>query len=276
MTTPAALPDPTDPRAVEAEIARLRVLLAQLTAALVGVAALALVFTAVNVTAFARDHGVSGSIAWLLDPMLALALATGLLTDSRLAEHHVRPPAWGSALRWFTGIATLTVNTWTAWWPTGGVGVPRDADAAAVVLHSIPPVLLMLLAEAVAAYRRRITDLITRLRTPPPPPHPQPRPSGTPPQPAGTPPRPQPPQSVANEPTPTPIVASAPPTPTPPQDGRDGSDDLYLAAWRLDQRTRTETGRPASIRLIRRTLRLKQDRAVHLRAWLNDHPPTSS
>ncbi|MFE3205577.1 hypothetical protein [Embleya sp. NPDC059237] len=265
--TPAALPDPADSRAVEAEIARLRVLLAQLTAALIGVAALALVFTAVNVTAFARDHGVSGSIAWLLDPMLALALATGLLTDSRLADHHVRPPAWGSALRWYAGIATLTVNTWTAWWPTGDVGIPRDADAAAVVLHSIPPVLLMLLAEAVAAYRRRITDLITRLLKRPPPAQP---PASFAEQ------LPRSPQPGNPAPAPPPPAAPAPPEDPPPPlgTGRDGPDDLYLAAWRLDQRTRTETGRPASIRLIRRTLRLKQDRAVHLRAWLNDHPPT--
>lgn len=267
MRVDPLLPAPTTVDALEAEIAGLRALLARLTAALIGVASLALVFTAVNVTDFARDHGVSGSIAWLLDPMLALALAIGLLTDSRLAQHRVRPPAWGSVLRWYAGIATLTVNTWTACWPTGRVGVPRDADAAAVVLHSIPPVLLMLLAEAVAAYRRRITDLITHLTALLA--HPAPT---TPPD-AHTPPPPTPPSPPASPPSHGPVTAAGfDPTeePDPPQGGTDG---LYLAAWRLDQRTRAETGRPASIRVIRRTLRLKQDRAVHLRAWLNDQPP---
>ncbi|MFF7251450.1 hypothetical protein ACFZBU_47245 [Embleya sp. NPDC008237] len=219
---------PATPDAVEAEIARLRTLLRRLTAALVGVAALALVFTAVNVTTFARDHGVSTSIAWLLDPMLALALATGLLTDSRLADHHVRPPAWGSVLRWYAGIATLTVNTWTAWWPTGRVGVPRDADAAAVVLHSIPPILLMLLAEAVAAYRRRITELITHLRNqllqPPPTTHPNPTPAL--PHHAHVP-KPAPP------PPPGPATVVAPQqdeVPDPPPDGPDGWDAAGLRA----------------------------------------------
>ncbi|MGK5627313.1 hypothetical protein [Streptomyces sp. URMC 123] len=147
------------------QIAALRRLQSRLTCVLVVVALVALVFTATNVTLFAIDHHVSPWIAWLLDPMVALALGAGLIADGRLSEHGVHPSGWASALRWFAGVGTWLMNCWSALWPAGApFGVPRQVDPAALVLHSVPPVLLILLAEAISHYRRAILARIGDLQ----------------------------------------------------------------------------------------------------------------
>jgi hypothetical protein len=66
---------------IEAEV-----LLRRLTRALAAVGVLTLAFTMVNVTLFATSRGVPWPIALLLDPMVALALATVLYADARLAS----------------------------------------------------------------------------------------------------------------------------------------------------------------------------------------------
>jgi hypothetical protein len=59
------------------------------------------------------------------------------------------------------------MNCWGSLWPTGSpFGVPRHVDPAGIVLHSIPPVLLIVLAEAITHYRRAILDRIAFLREP--------------------------------------------------------------------------------------------------------------
>ncbi|WTW96174.1 hypothetical protein OG216_23620 [Streptomycetaceae bacterium NBC_01309] len=138
------------------EAQELRILSRRITAALVVVAVVAMVFTAVSVTTFALDHGVSPWVAWTLDPMVAVALLAVLLADARLVELGVAPSGWATALRWFAGMATWAMNAWQSVWPDGGFGVPRDVDAAGVVLHSVAPVLLVVLAEAATGYRRVI------------------------------------------------------------------------------------------------------------------------
>ncbi|TGA83573.1 hypothetical protein [Streptomyces sp. MZ04] len=140
--------------------AQAHALLTSLTRALAGVAALTLVFTAVNVTVFATSRGVFPAIAILLDPMVALALATVLYADARLAAWGLTPPAWSTALRWFTAIAATLMNTWTSIWPDGRIGWPTRADPAGILLHGVPTVLLILLTETIAAYRRTIAPLL--------------------------------------------------------------------------------------------------------------------
>ncbi|MFZ3560828.1 hypothetical protein [Streptomyces sp. BH055] len=83
-----------------------------LTKALGAVAVLALVFTAVNITLFARSRGVPLGIAALLDPILSLALASVLFADARLASWGERPPHGSAILRWFTGTAATLMNRW--------------------------------------------------------------------------------------------------------------------------------------------------------------------
>ncbi|MFJ8110049.1 hypothetical protein [Streptomyces sp. NPDC096132] len=148
-----------------AQIAALQALQANLTRVLVAVAVVALAFTATNVTLFAIDHHISPWIAWLLDPMVAVALGAVLIVDGRLSEHGVHPSGWASALRWFAGLGTWLMNCWSSLWPAGtAFGMPRQVDPAGLVLHSIPPVLLIVLAEAITHYRRAILDRITVLR----------------------------------------------------------------------------------------------------------------
>ncbi|MFJ8717978.1 hypothetical protein ACIRD9_33220 [Streptomyces violaceus] len=147
------------------QIAALQALQSNLTRVLVTVAVVALAFTATNVTLFAIDHHISPWIAWLLDPMVAVALGAVLIVDGRLSEHGVHPSGWASGLRWFAGLGTWLMNCWGSLWPAGtAFGIPRQVDPAGLVLHSIPPVLLIVLAEAITHYRRAILDRITMLR----------------------------------------------------------------------------------------------------------------
>ncbi|MGW6100592.1 hypothetical protein ACWFRK_41165 [Streptomyces sp. NPDC055157] len=147
------------------QIAALQGLQSGLTKVLVAVAVVALAFTATNVTLFAIDHHISVWIAWLLDPMVAVALGAVLIVDGRLSEHGVHPSGWATGLRWFAGLGTWLMNCWASLWPAGSsFGVPRQIDPAGLVLHSIPPVLLIVLAEAITFYRRAILDRIAVLR----------------------------------------------------------------------------------------------------------------
>ncbi|MFE2877471.1 hypothetical protein ACFXG6_20710 [Streptomyces roseus] len=147
------------------QIAVLEGMLSKLTRVLVAVAFVALVFTASNVTMFAIDHHVSPWIAWLLDPMVAVALGTVLIFDGRLSEYGLYPSGWAAGLRWFTGLGTWVMNCWTSLWPAGSsFGFPREVDPAGLVLHSVPPVLLIVLAEAINHYRGQILAKCAALR----------------------------------------------------------------------------------------------------------------
>lgn len=139
------------------DVEALRRTLRQLTAVLVFVSVAALTFTATSVTRFAVHHGVPQGIAWMLDPMVGIALGAVLVFDGVLSEHGIRPGGWAAVLRWFAGGATWLMNVWDSVWPEGtGWGLPRHLDPAGVVLHSIPPVLLIVLAEAITRYRQAI------------------------------------------------------------------------------------------------------------------------
>ncbi|MFD4143273.1 extensin [Streptomyces sp. NPDC058572] len=146
------------------QIASLQGLQSTLTRVLVAVGLVALAFTATNVTLFAIDHHISVWIAWLLDPMVAVALGAVLIVDGRLSEHGINPSGWASALRWFAGLGTWLMNCWSSLWPDGSpFGMPHEVDPAGLVLHSIPPVLLIVLAEAITHYRRSILTRIAEL-----------------------------------------------------------------------------------------------------------------
>ncbi|WP_431985219.1 hypothetical protein [Streptomyces qinglanensis] len=230
-------------------------LLRDLTRALCAVGLLALAFTAVNVTLFATARGVPLAIAVLLDPILALTLAIVLYADARLASWGLTPPTWSTALRWWAGTTAAAMNTWSSLWPNGTIGWPSNADPAAVLLHLAPCLLLTGLAEAIAAYRKILTTA-TATGT------------GT-----GT--------GTAEAPTETkgehPPRSSTPGTDTAPESRRGApaiSNELLTRAHALDAAVQQRTGRPASIRYLRRSLRLGQDRARALRTHLDaTHPP---
>lgn len=147
------------------QIRALNGLLSRLTRVLVVVAFVALVFTASNVTMFAIDHHVSPWIAWMLDPMVAVALGAVLIFDGRLSEYGLHSSGWAAVLRWFAGLGTWVMNCWSSLWPQGTpFGFPREVDPAGLVLHSIPPVLLIVLAEAISHYRHAILAKIADLQ----------------------------------------------------------------------------------------------------------------
>ncbi|MFF3276328.1 hypothetical protein ACFYWU_36150 [Streptomyces chrestomyceticus] len=115
----------------------------------------ALIFTCVNVTTFAVQHHVPGWVAWMLDPLASLALLTVLYVDGALAEQgDYRASGWPFVLRWFAGLSTWIMNCWQSLYPDGVFRlVPAQADAGGLLLHSMAPVLLIILAEASAGYR---------------------------------------------------------------------------------------------------------------------------
>lgn len=279
-------------------------LLRALVRILAGVAVLALVFTAVNVTLFATDHHIPWPIALLLDPMVALTLTTVLYADARLAAWGIPPPRWSTTLRWSSGLAATLMNTWTSLWPDDHIGWPRHANPAGVLLHSVPPLLLIGLTETIAAYRRCTSHLrpdpttapqqvhphpaAEPLReqhgstqgapapairppagTPHPAPHPKPAPHpiphpGTHPHPTGD--RPQETPARPDGPHPAPNA----PAPRPGPDSR-ADAELYAQALALDAAARQSTGQPVSIRQLRRHLHLGQRRARELRTRLDTH-----
>ncbi|MGW8703304.1 hypothetical protein ACWGOK_41435 [Streptomyces eurythermus] len=118
-----------------------------------------LIFTAVNVTLFAVDHHTHPGIAWMLDPLVSLALLGVLFIDGRLAAHGYKPNGWPFALRWFAGLATWLMNCWSSLYPDEHfTGWPANPDPAGLVLHSVIPLLVILLAEASARYREFCTE----------------------------------------------------------------------------------------------------------------------
>lgn len=127
--------------------------------ALTLVAVLALVFTMVNVQQFAAQGQPVGSfqwfIAWLLDPMASITLGTAIVWRSVLADHDRSEP-WLNATMWYAGIATYVMNTWASW----AAGSPSG-----VVLHSVAPGLILLLAESAPRVRRHFAEIRGELAT---------------------------------------------------------------------------------------------------------------
>ncbi|MFE4868200.1 extensin [Streptomyces sp. NPDC056682] len=261
-------------------------LLTALTRALATVGVLALIFTAVNVTLFATSRGVAPAIALLLDPMVALALAAILYADARLAAWGIRPPPWSATLRWFTAITATLMNTWDSISPDPQIGTPIHPDPASVVLHGVPTILLILLTETIAAYRRTITPLLKPIDPADPTPEP--------PKPEERPDRPDRSRESATHPTglkPLPIhqhqviagagphVADSPPlrSPRAPTDPGGAVGAATAAQWAhataLDDAVRATTGRPASVWRLRTELRLGPDRAQQIHAQLLQRRP---
>jgi hypothetical protein len=114
-----------------------------------------LIFTAVNVTLFAIKHHVSTFIGWMLDPLVSISLLSALFIDGKLAAHGYRPGGWPFILRWFAGLSTWLMNCWGSLYPDAKfTGWPANPDPAGLLLHSVIPFLVIILAEAGAGYRK--------------------------------------------------------------------------------------------------------------------------
>ena len=152
--------------AAKKALAQLEKLGTMITRALMSIGGGALIFTCANVTLFAMSHDVPWWIAWMLDPMASLALLTVLYVDGVLTEHGGKKAGtWPFLLRWFAGLSTWLMNSWTSlypdahftWWPT-------TPDAGGLLLHSVAPLLLITLAEASTGYRSYLAKRLAVLR----------------------------------------------------------------------------------------------------------------
>ncbi|MCU1616530.1 MAG: hypothetical protein JWO98_4070 [Frankiales bacterium] len=119
------------------------------------VAVLVMAFSLGNIREFAAGHGVIEPLPWLLAPMVDLALVATLSADAFLSRNGADGGGWAAALRWFAGLGTLLLNAWDA----VVKGAPGD-----VIVHAVPPLLLVLLAEAAPHYRRGAAAVVDRVR----------------------------------------------------------------------------------------------------------------
>ncbi|MFJ7215433.1 hypothetical protein [Amycolatopsis sp. NPDC098790] len=138
---------------------------------------LGLAFTTANVQWFAAAGSAVGSLpwltAWLLDPTVCLVLLAILRAEQVTARYQVHTGAWVRAAKWFTLAATYVMNTWSSW---------VSGSPAGVVLHSVPPLVVFVAAEAVTDLRDKLTDAVSvafmnatgRAATPEPAPVPEP------------------------------------------------------------------------------------------------------
>ena len=118
--------------------------------------ALGLAFTMTNVQVFAASGSAAWSLpwlaAWVLDPTVSLVLLAVLRAEQVTSRYQVRTGRWVRAAKWFTLAATYLMNTWQSW----AIG-----STAGVVLHSAPPLLVFVAAEAVTDLRDKLTDAVT-------------------------------------------------------------------------------------------------------------------
>ncbi|GLY51868.1 hypothetical protein [Lentzea sp. NBRC 102530] len=117
---------------------------------------LGLGFTMTNVQSFAAAGTPAWSLpwlaAWLLDPTVSLVLLAILRAEQVTARYRVRTGSWTRRAKWFTLAATYVMNTWHSW-ATGSV--------SGVVLHSVPPLVVFVAAEAVTDLRDKLTEAVT-------------------------------------------------------------------------------------------------------------------
>jgi hypothetical protein len=75
-----------------------------------------------------------------------------LRAEQVTARHGIRMGGWVRAAKWFTLGATYVMNTWSAY---------AAGSAALVVLHSVPPLVVFVAAEAVTDLRDKLGSAVT-------------------------------------------------------------------------------------------------------------------
>src|SRR5262249_38955944 len=140
----------TDPDVVALRVERVRTQVDRLCWA--GIV-LGLAFTMTNVQWFAAAGALAWSppwfAAWGLDPTVSLVLLAILRAEQVTARYQVHTGPWVRRAKWFTLAATYVMNTWAAY---------AAGSASAIVLHSVPPLLVFVAAEAVTDLRDKLTD----------------------------------------------------------------------------------------------------------------------
>jgi hypothetical protein len=116
---------------------------------------LGLAFTMTNVQGFASAGSSTWSLAWLaawvLDPTVSLVLLAILRAEQVTARYQVRTGPWVRRAKWLTLVATYVMNTWASF---------AAGSVAAVVLHSVPPLVVFVAAEAITDLRDKLTEAV--------------------------------------------------------------------------------------------------------------------
>jgi len=115
-----------------------------------------LAFTMTNVQTFAAAESAVWSLpwlaAWLLDPTVSVILLAILRAEQVTARYQVRTGPWVRRAKWFTLAATYVMNTWSSY---------AAGSLSGVVLHSVPPLVVFVAAEAVTDLRDKLTEAVT-------------------------------------------------------------------------------------------------------------------
>jgi hypothetical protein len=116
---------------------------------------LGLAFTMTNVQEFAsagtRPWSVAWLAAWVLDPTVSLVLLAILRAEQVTARYQVQTGPWVRRAKWFTLAATYVMNTWTSY---------AAGSLSAIVLHSVPPLVVFVAVEAITDLRDKLTDAV--------------------------------------------------------------------------------------------------------------------
>lgn len=116
-------------------------------------------YSLLTTTPFVADHTARGwqKSAPLLGLMVDVAFVMALQADSVLAQLGVKGGRWPVAFRWFTGTASVFLNTWRS---------IALHDPVGVTVHLIAPALLLIVAEVSPVYRRRMATALATAETP--------------------------------------------------------------------------------------------------------------
>jgi hypothetical protein len=117
---------------------------------------LGLAFTMTNVQWFAAAGARAWSLpwltAWVLDPTVSLVLLAILRGEQITARYQVHAGPWVRVAKWFTLAATYVMNTWASY---------AAGSLSAIVLHSVPPLLVFVAAEAITDLRDKLTEAVS-------------------------------------------------------------------------------------------------------------------
>ncbi|MGH3766555.1 MAG: hypothetical protein ACRDTX_15645 [Pseudonocardiaceae bacterium] len=147
----------TDPDVVALRVEQIRTQVARLMWAGIG---LGLCFTMISVATFAAAGAPVGSLtwcsAWLLDPTVSLVLVAVLRAEQLTARWQVGTGAWPRVAKWVLLVATYVMNTWSSW---------AAGSLSGVVLHSVPPLVVVIAAEAVTDLQYALTECVQHAHT---------------------------------------------------------------------------------------------------------------
>ncbi len=151
----------TDPDVVALKVEKIRTACDRLIWAAI---ILGLAFTMINVQQFAAAGAEAWTLkwlaAWLLDPMVSLVVIAIVLAESVTSRWQIKCGGWVTKAKWFALGATFVMNVWES---VLKVIVTEGAEGVdQVVLHSVPPVLVLMAAEAGPVLRDRLTAAVLK------------------------------------------------------------------------------------------------------------------